>query len=136
MKKPIKILLIIVVAVVVFAVVIAQILPSIVFLGAFVFSSLPSKTFLESSKSPDGTYELEAYDTSGGATVDFSVAVYLLKENRKICIYNGYHEKDVEIIWVDNSTVTINGITLDLSKDERYDWRGPAYAYFNCGNNA
>ena len=81
------------------------------------------ETFLMSSQSPDGQYVLEAYRTEPGATVDFSIKVYETNGNRKALIYNAYHEYEVEIVWIDNSTVTINGKTLDLSRGEKYDWR-------------
>lgn len=81
------------------------------------------ETFLLSSQSPNGKYSLEAYKTEPGATVDFSVKVYLIKEEKKELIYNAYHEYQAEIIWIDNEIVSINGRTLDLSIGEKYDWR-------------
>lgn len=42
------------------------------------------ETFLLSSQSPDGKYILEAYKTEPGATVDFSIKVYLMKGEKKI----------------------------------------------------
>ncbi len=81
------------------------------------------ETFLMSSQSPDGKYNLEAYRTEPGATVDFSIRVYIINGNKKNIIYDAYHEYDAKIIWVDNSTVLINGKTLDISRGEKYDWR-------------
>lgn len=81
------------------------------------------ETFLMSSRSPDGKYNLEAYRTEPGATVDFSIKVYIINGDQKKLIYDAYHEYDVEILWIDNSTVSINGKTLDLSHGEKYDWR-------------
>jgi ABC-type glycerol-3-phosphate transport system permease component len=81
------------------------------------------ETFMLSSQSPDGGYELEAYRTEPGATVDFSIKVYIIVDGKKEQIYNAYHEYEVEIDWVNNSTVSINGRKLDLSLGEKYDWR-------------
>lgn len=81
------------------------------------------ETFLLSSQSPDGKYILEAYKTEPGATVDYSIKVYLMSDEKKELIYNAYHEYQVDIIWFDNEMVSINGRLLDLSIGEKYDWR-------------
>lgn len=81
------------------------------------------ETFLRSSESPDGKFNLEAYRTEPGATVDYSVRVYMINGNQKEIIYNAYHESEAKIDWVDNTTVSINGKTLDMSSGETYDWR-------------
>ena len=81
------------------------------------------ETFLCSSESPVGKFNLEAYRTEPGATVDYSVRVYMINGNQKEIIYNAYHESEAKIDWVDNTTVSINGKTLDMSSGETYDWR-------------
>ena len=81
------------------------------------------ESFIMASESPDGKYNLEAYRTEPGATVDFSIRVYIVNDNQKKIIYDAYHEYDVEIVWIDNSTVSINGRTLDISNGDQYDWR-------------
>lgn len=104
---------------------------STVFISFFIFSGLNigisqknnDEIFLLSSYSPDEKYELSAYRTEPGATVDYSVKVYLIKNNERKLIYNAYHESEVTIVWVDNETVSINDKKLNLSKDEKYDWR-------------
>lgn len=78
------------------------------------------------STSPDNTYTLEAYKVNGGATTDYSIKVYRLSDNilsGKKLIYNKYHDYDAEIKWISNDIVSINDVVLDLSKDEKYDWR-------------
>ncbi len=80
------------------------------------------ESLLLSSESPNGQYTIEAYRTEPGATVDFSIKVYLI-ENEKVLIYNAYHEYEAEILWITNSKVSINGKILDLTKKEKYDWR-------------
>lgn len=87
---------------------------------------LTSEENISKSISPDKTYTLEAYKVNGGTTTDYSIKVYRLNDNvlfRKTLIYNKYHEYDAEIKWINNDTVSINGVILDLSKDETYDWR-------------
>jgi len=81
------------------------------------------ETFLNASQSPDGKYNLEAYRTEPGATVDFSVRVYLITDDRKTIIYDAYHEYEAKIVWIDNTTVSINEKTLDISQGDKYDWR-------------
>ena len=81
---------------------------------------------ISTSTSPDKTYTLEAYKVNGGATVDYSIKVYKLSDTmrlEKTLIYNKYHEYDAKIEWINNDTVSINGVILDLSKNETYDWR-------------
>ena len=90
----------------------------------FIFSQANTKeTFMLASQSPDGNYNLEAYRTEPGATVDFSIRVYIINNNKKSIIYDAYHEHDVKIVWIDNSTVSINDKILNLSCGETYDWR-------------
>ena len=81
------------------------------------------ETFLIVSQSPDGKYNLEAYRTEPGATVDFSIRVYLITNDKKSLIYDAYHEYEAKIVWIDNTTVSINGKTLDISQGEKYNWR-------------
>ena len=81
------------------------------------------ETLLLTSQSPDKKYNLEAYRTEAGATVDFSIKVYMVFEDKRELIYNSYHEYDVSISWIDNDHVLINNKILDLSCGEKYDWR-------------
>lgn len=81
------------------------------------------ETFLLQSISPQGDYILAAYRTNPGATVDFSIKVYLKNGEKQDLIYNAYHESQVDIFWLNNHIVSINGKTLDISRNERYDWR-------------
>ncbi len=81
-----------------------------------------NEDFLTQSVSPDGNYHLEAYRTKPGATVDFSIKVYIVKNEKRQQIYDCYHESTVEINWTNNCTVKINNVSLDLSKGQSYDW--------------
>lgn len=81
------------------------------------------ETFLIASQSPDGKYNLEAYRTEPGATVDFSIRFYLITNDKKSLIYDAYHEYEAKIVRIDNTKVSINGKTLDISQGEKYNWR-------------
>ena len=50
-------------------------------------------------------------------------SIYMINGNQKETICNAYHESEAKIDWVDNTTVSINGKTLDISSGETYDWR-------------
>lgn len=81
------------------------------------------ETFLVSSTSPDEKYTLEAYRTEPGATVDFSVKVYLVAEKDRTLVYNAYHQSTADILWIDNETVSINEKILNIANGDIYDWR-------------
>lgn len=91
----------------------------------FLFTSCigGQEDLIMSSTSPNDAYKVEVYKSNGGATVDFSIKAYLVNDGKKTLIYNKYHDYDAEIIWIDNEIVSINGITLNLSEGETYDWR-------------
>jgi len=76
------------------------------------------------SSSPDKKYVIKAYKNNGGATVDFAVLCVLMDKTTKNTknIYWQYHEDEVVIEWIDNDTVKINAVTLNLP-DDTYDWR-------------
>lgn len=86
-------------------------------------SGSPEEVKIMTSSSPNNSITLEAYQVNGGATVDYSIKVYLINENKKELIYNAYHESEVIIEWLNNEEVVINNIKLDISKGEKYDWR-------------
>ena len=82
-----------------------------------------SEVLLTTSYSPDKKYKLLAYRTEPGATVDFSVKVYSVDNKKHSLIYNCYHKSTADISWIDNSTVVINGVALNMDKNDIYDWR-------------
>lgn len=83
----------------------------------------PSISLLATSTSPNRQHTLIAYQKNPGATVDYSVLVYLQQNDRDRLIYNAYHESEVKITWICNDIVSINGKKLDISTNETYDWR-------------
>lgn len=73
----------------------------------------------------DGTYTVNAYLSNGAATVSYSVLEELVfnKENKRSKkIYWQYREENAKIEWIDDSTVMINNVQLNLL-DETYDYR-------------
>lgn len=80
----------------------------------------PSKDeLIKSSLSPSGQYVVVAYRNLGNATVDYSVIcdVVNLKDISSRTIYIQYHESEAELKWIDETTVAINGIELDINND-------------------
>ena len=76
------------------------------------------------SDSPDSFYTVTTYLNNGGATTDYAVlcAVKNNKTGKERNIYWNYHCSTADIEWLDDKTVSINGIELDVTKD-LYDYR-------------
>ena len=80
-----------------------------------------SEELISTSVSPNKTYQLQAYLVNGGATTSYTVKVYSVNDNplfNKKLIYSKYREHDAEIKWIDDKNVEINGVVLNLEKDE------------------
>jgi outer membrane lipoprotein-sorting protein len=96
-----------------------------VYWAFFDMNRLPEGVLISEALSPDGTYTVKAYHVSGSATVSDSVRGELVFNNmirKPKNIYWNYREDTAEIIWIDEDTVTINGISLDVPED-RFDFR-------------
>ncbi len=80
--------------------------------------------FLSSSDSPDGKYTVNAYIYRGSATEAETVRAELVDNDSgtQKNIYLKYREQSARCEWLDNTTVAINGIELDVRSDT-YDWR-------------
>ncbi|MBQ3022986.1 MAG: hypothetical protein IJD91_06705 [Clostridia bacterium] len=85
---------------------------------------IEKQELINKSTSSDNKYTIKAYRNNGGATVDWAVLCTLTDNETKNTknIYWQYHEKEATIEWIDNDTVKINNITLNLP-DDTYDWR-------------
>ena len=85
---------------------------------------IKGQKIISESTSPDNKFIIKAYKNNGGATVDWAVLCTLTdnSNNKTKNIYWRYHEKNANIKWIDNDTVEINGITLNIPEDT-YDWR-------------
>ncbi|MDU6854701.1 MAG: DUF5412 domain-containing protein [Zhenhengia sp.] len=85
---------------------------------------IKGQELLGSYLSPDQTYEVTTYLNNGGATVDYAVlGVVTNQESRRSKnIYWQYHCQTATVEWLDDRTVKINDIVLDVEKDI-YDYR-------------
>ncbi len=74
--------------------------------------------------SPDGKYTVSAYLNNGGATTDYAVlcSVRNNETDKAKNIYWNYHCTKAEIEWIDEKTIAINGVELNVTKDT-YDYR-------------
>lgn len=74
--------------------------------------------------SPDGKYTITSYLNNGGATTNWAV-LCSVKDNdtgKTRNIYWQYRCDDANITWIDDTTVNINGVKLNVEKDT-YDFR-------------
>lgn len=85
---------------------------------------LNGEKYITESTSPDKKYTITIYLNNGGATTDFAILGVLKNNKTKISknIYWQYHCETANIEWLDDKTVKINNVTLDVSKDT-YDYR-------------
>jgi hypothetical protein len=89
-------------------------------------ASLPKGEFLYKVDSPTKEYTINIYIASGtNVTVSDSIRGELVFNNRikfSKNIYWQYRQSWVDVIWLDNYTVNINGVILDVRRDI-YDFR-------------
>ena len=90
----------------------------------FDIQRLDGQEVITVSDSPDSSYTVTAYLNNGGATTDYAVlcAVKNNKTGKERNIYWNYHCSTADIQWLDDKTVSINCIELDVTKD-KYDYR-------------
>lgn len=90
----------------------------------FDLQRLEGQEILVVSPSPNAAYTITAYRNNGGATADYAVlcAVKNNQTGKERNIYWNYHCDQADIRWLDDQTVSINGVVLDVRKD-RYDYR-------------
>lgn len=69
--------------------------------------------------SPNGAYILTTYLNNGGMTTSFSVLgrVQNTKTNKCRNVYWKYHCTVSRVEWLNDTTVVLNDITLDIEKD-------------------
>ena len=77
-----------------------------------------SEELLGETVSSDGKYKVEAYLINGGATVDWSVKCYLREGEIKKEIYRDYHINEANMIWIDNNTISMVNMILEMNKVE------------------
>ena len=79
---------------------------------------------IQEVSSPNGTYTITAYLNNGGATTGYAVlcSVKNNSTDKEKNIYWQYRCENADIIWLDEQTVQINGVKLNIKKDT-YDYR-------------
>jgi hypothetical protein len=93
---------------------------SYLFITDFDISSIdniPKGDFIKEVDSPNGTYSIKIYLADGNATVDFAIRgelVYKKEKKESHNIYWNYHESSADVVWLDDNTVKINTITLNV----------------------
>lgn len=96
-----------------------------VYWAFFDMERLPEGEYIGEVTSPDGRYTVKAYVTNGGATTSFAVRGELNfnQDKRKSKNINWqYKIETASIKWLDNDTVIINNVELDVPND-KYDYR-------------
>ncbi len=85
---------------------------------------IEGQEIIQEVSSPNGTHTVTAYLNHGGATTDYAVlcSVKTNGQNKERNIYWQYHCEEADIVWVDEHTVQINGVELNVKKDT-YDYR-------------
>jgi hypothetical protein len=74
--------------------------------------------------SPKGTYTVTAYLNDSGATTDYAVlcSAENKDDGKKKNIYWQRDCNYADIVWIDDDTVNINGVELNV-KNDTYDYR-------------
>ena len=85
---------------------------------------IEGQEYITESTSPNGEYTVITYLNNGGATTDYAVLGKLKNNNngKTKNIYWQYNCEKAEISWINDETVKINGIQLEI-KNEIYDFR-------------
>ena len=87
--------------------------------------SLPEGEFLYSSSSPTMKYVMKSYYIEGSPTLNESVRCEIV-ETETDKTYNIYWQTGTETVqsnWSANDVININGVNINLTKGETYDWR-------------
>lgn len=81
---------------------------------------LPKGILIESRNSPNGVYIMNAYKIDGGPISADAIRVEIInkKKNKKKNIYWCYPKSEVSIKWLNDETVEINEIKLNIKKEK------------------
>ena len=90
----------------------------------FDIQRINGQEYLNESTSPNGTYTVTAYLNNGGVTTSYAVLATLKnnKNGKSKNIYWQYRCEKAEMEWLNDDTIKINGIELNV-KSEIYDYR-------------
>ncbi len=90
----------------------------------FDIQRIKGQDILEISQSENQKYTVTAFLNNGGDTVDYAVLCQVKdnETNKAKNIYWQYHCETANIKWIDDETVSINGVILNVATDI-YDYR-------------
>lgn len=96
----------------------------IIFNQFYNINNLNTGELIEELYSPNNKFVLKSYFINGGSLSANSVRVEVINNdtNESRNIYFNYPENKVNMKWIDDVNVDINGIELNINK-ETYDWR-------------
>ena len=85
---------------------------------------IKGQEYLAASTSPNDTYTVTAYLNNGGATTSYAVLCTLKnnKNGKTKNIYWQYRCEEADMEWLNDQTIIINGLELNVKKDV-YDFR-------------
>lgn len=89
----------------------------LIYWSFFDISRLPKGQLISEVESPNGLYTIKAYLSDGGATTSYAILGELNYNNEKRKpknIYWNYKEKTVNIEWINDNTIMINGHRLNV----------------------
>lgn len=91
----------------------------------FSLQGVPKGELIRTVKSPDGKHAIKTYFHNAGSLSADAVRGELVSpsSNSTKNIYWNYPDTDPYIEWIDKDRVRIGDQTLDISKEETYDWR-------------
>jgi hypothetical protein len=90
----------------------------------FDIQRIDGQEYLGESISPNGTHTVAAYLNNGGATTGYAVLGTLKnnKNGKTKNIYWQYRCEKADMEWLDDETIKINGLELNVN-NEIYDYR-------------
>lgn len=103
-------------------IIIIQIIMPIVFLLGMLIYHIPEGELIEEVVSPSKEYTLQSYlilNDKENLLKNKAISVVVLNNETKItsAIYYNYHENKVTMKWIDEETVQINGMKLNIHED-------------------
>ncbi|PFD96847.1 hypothetical protein COE15_10820 [Bacillus cereus] len=91
----------------------------------FSLQGVPKGEWIRTVQSPDGKHAIKTYFHNAGSLSADAVRGELvnLSSDSTKNIYWNYPDTDPYIQWMDKDRVRIGDQTLDISREETYDWR-------------
>ncbi len=85
---------------------------------------LPEGSLLDTAKAPDGKYAVETYLCIGKGEMYIRCAVVEAESSESRNIYWGKYNDSIDVEWIDNTNVKIEGKTINVTDVEAYyDYR-------------